>query len=52
MNVVPNHTNRILTTDVGSLPRPADLLAMIVARQEVSPSMSRHSLSLPRTQSI
>ena len=35
--MVPNHTTRIPATHVGSLPRPADLLAMIIARQEGVP---------------
>ena len=30
-------TNRILTTHVGSLPRPPDLLAMILAKEQGAP---------------
>jgi 5-methyltetrahydropteroyltriglutamate--homocysteine methyltransferase len=32
-----NSTQRILTTHVGSLPRPADLLAMILAKEQGEP---------------
>src|ERR1700751_2453555 len=32
-----NSTQRILTTHVGSLPRPADLLAMILAKEQGQP---------------
>ena len=42
-------THRILTTHVGSLPRPSDLLAMILAKEQGAPFDAERHASVVRS---